>query len=161
MTIKSFPIRPFLYTAALSGIVLGLLLTFIPLPATNILPSLSDIALVFIMHLIAIIAVGYIAGSILKHRINNPYLVSITVMFYLYDISTFLRYLYFGYIICSLLLGLVSVGLFFFANKLFKRYSSHKKWLVVFATVGFIAFYTICVSLGLFLMRSIAAATIH
>jgi hypothetical protein len=82
-------------------------------------------------------------------------------MFYLYDISTFLRYIHLGYIIHSLLLAVASTGLFYLVNRLSDLYSLHRKWLVVLAAIGFIVFYVVCLSLGLFHMRSIAAATVH
>jgi MFS family permease len=127
----------------------------------QIFPSLSEIALLFSARLVVTAAIGCAAGFILKDKIANPYLTSIIALFYLYDIATFLTFLYLGYIISTLLLALASIGLFRVANKLVSTYTSHKKRVIVFAVIGFVVSYIICASSGLYLMRFISSYFLH
>jgi MFS family permease len=125
----------------------------------QILPSLSEIALLFSARLVVTAAIGCAAGFILKDKITNPYLTSIIALFYLYNIATFLMFLYLGYVISTLLLALASIGLFRVANKLVSTYD--KKRVIVLAAIGFVVSYIICASSGLFLMRFISSYFLH
>lgn len=146
-----------LYVATLSGITLGLLLIFVSHTTTNP-PIWGDILSLILIHLAAIIAIGYAAGFALKHSVRNSYFVSIAAMLYLYDAAALLAPIRgFGYIIFTLLLALVSVGLFIVANKLLNKYSSRKKGLLVFVINGFIVLWIICAPLGLFVTRFISS----
>lgn len=160
MTIKQLLPRPLVYAAALSGIVLGLSLVFMP-HDTKGLPSWGDIILSFSTQLLVTIAIGYIAGFILKNKVNNSYFISIIAMLYLYDVATLLVFIRgFGYAYFALSLALVSIGLFAITSKLFNKYSSHKKKLTTLATLGSIILWFICAPLGVFLMRLIVSALI-
>jgi len=149
----SFTSKKLPYVSFLSGLVLGIL---IPI-ATNFLRPLDNPGVTIFTQLLIIIALGAVAGLILKNKPANSYIVSIFALLYTYAISIAITVFTSSihYALSAFISALIALGLFYLSDRFFNHLKLSMQIKLLIAVIGSAVLFVVCSYVGLYILRNI------